>query len=265
MYYPKSIVLSLFLIFLLSSFGCQDQVIDTNPGAQGSVNVRIDHIFGNDAFALGSTYQLPNGEAIKGSILRYFISNIVLVHQNGSNYTIPQDDSYFLIDESIEASKILSLRSIPIGTYTAIHFTIGVDSLRSTIGLDKRKGVLDIGAAAQDMYWSWNSGYIHFKMEGTFSNPNGVNGDLRYHVGGFGGYSSPTINAIRTITLQMNDTPLIITDNAGKTIHINADIEKVFTGKTAFSIAEIPSVMFSDFSTTIADNYSTMFSVSHID
>ncbi|MBX9448905.1 MAG: hypothetical protein KL787_03980 [Taibaiella sp.] len=41
------------------------------------------------------------------------------------------------------------------------------------------------------------------------------------------------------------------------------DVSKVFDGKNTVSIAAYPTVMFSDFSTVIADNYTDMFSHDH--
>lgn len=77
-----------------------------------------------------------------------------------------------------------------------MSFILGVDSLRSTKDLSERTGVLDPTAAGGDMYWSWNSGYNSLKMEGT-SRSLPMGGDFMYHIGGFGGYSSATINNIK--------------------------------------------------------------------
>lgn len=253
-----------FILFVLSTFllfiGCSDHPLNSIHDDHGSVQVSIDHVFDSVPFMFDKAYSLPNGESVKGTMLKYYVSNISFEKSDGSTHVIPQDESYFFIDESIESSKKVLLDHIPSGTYTAIRFTIGVDSLRSTMGLDKRKGILDIGAAAQDMYWSWNSGYIHLKFEGSFTAPDS-SGDIRYHVGGFGGYSSPTINAIRNIRLPLNTAPLVVTGNTQKSLALSADLKKMFTGSIPFSVAENSSVMFSPFCVTIADNYATMFSV----
>lgn len=240
--------------------GCSENPSHSIHDDHGSVKVQLQHLFDSLPFAFNTEYDLPNGEKIRSTMLKYYMSNISFEKADGSLHIIPQDESYFLVDESMSSTKLLSLDHIPAGTYTAIRFTIGVDSLRSTMGLDKRKGILDIGAAAQDMYWSWNSGYIHLKFEGTFSAPK-ASGDIRYHVGGFGGYSSPTINAIRTIRLALGNNPLVITGGAQKTLTVSADLKKMFTGPIPFSVAENASVMFSPFCVTIADNYATMFSI----
>ena len=47
-------------------------------------------------------------------------------------------------------------------------------------------------------------------------------------------------------------------------MHLFADAAKVLDGKTPFSIAENPMVMFAPFSVTIANNYAGMFSIDHI-
>ena len=253
----KTIVFLLILMFLI---GCTEHPANSIHDNHGSVKLSISHHFDSDPFSLNKEYQLPNGELIKGTTLKYYLSNISFEKTDGTFHAIPQDVSYFLIDESISPSKLVNLEHIPAGTYSAIRFTIGIDSLRSTMGLDRRKGVLDVGAAAQDMYWSWNSGYIHLKFEGTFR-ATSASGDIRYHVGGFGGYSSPTINAVRNIRLSFADSPLIVNGNGNHPLSLDADLQKLFTGVMPFSVAENPSVMFSPFSTTIADNYATMFSI----
>ena len=63
--------------------------------------------------------------------------------------------------------------------------------------VSQRTGVLDPSGAGADMYWTWNSGYIFFKMEGTSPAATGMGNSFMYHIGGFGGYSAPTINNIK--------------------------------------------------------------------
>ena len=115
---------------------------------------------------------------------------------------MPQASSYFLIDESNVAAHEAEL-SIPEGEYKTLSFVLGVDSLRNTMDVSQRTGVLDVSGAATDMYWSWNSGYIFFKMDGTSPAIPAMGGVFQYHVGGFGGYSSPQPNNLRTITLDL--------------------------------------------------------------
>ena len=134
--------------------------------------------------------------------------------------------------------------------------------------LSKRTGVLDpAGDMETSMYWGWNSGYIFFKMEGISAAApldNSGQHKFRYHIGGFGGYSAPTINNIKTVTLDLTagGVPKVRTGREAN-IHLMVDVAKVLDGNTPVSIAAHPSVMFSDFSVTIANNYSSMFRHDH--
>lgn len=179
-------------------------------------------------------------------------------------YVIPQDDSYFLVKENDSASKKINVY-VPKGKYIAITFTLGVDSLRSTMDISRRTGALDIsGGMLEGMYWTWNSGYIFMKLEGDCEQAavdRTGQKKFRYHIGGFGGYHKPSLNNIRTVTIDLSKKGAIITkENSKSSISLQADAMRVFNGKTTMSIARNPAVMFGDFSKLIADNYTEMFS-----
>jgi hypothetical protein len=175
-----------------------------------------------------------------------------------------QNSSYFLAKETNATSKKVVLRVIPTGDYTEFKFMIGVDSLRNTMDISRRKGVLDPGNATHDgdgMYWSWNSGYIIMKLEGTSPQvPADAAGNqkYRYHIGGFGGYNAKTFNNTRTVTLPLGSIAAKIGPTQQPTIEIVADVAKVFDGVQKVSLAQYPTIMFADFSTTVANNYASM-------
>lgn len=203
------------------------------------------------------------GDTFSVSLLQYFISNIQLVKDDGNIYTVPQDSSYFFIQQDDSASQYCTLHA-PAANYKAVNFIVGIDSARCTSAIDKRKGVLD--PSLTDMYWGWNSGYIFFKIEGFSSSaPEDAAGlhKFRYHIGGFGGYQSKTINNIKTIHLDFPQT-LQSTKQHAAIIEINADILKLFNGSTQINITNHSAVMFNVFSTIIANNYASMFSVAAI-
>jgi hypothetical protein len=92
----------------------------------------------------------------------------------------------------------------------------------------------------------------------------GMGNSFYYHIGGFGGYSSATINNIKTVTLDLTvrGVPKV---KAGKetNIHLLVDALKMFSGNTTISIAAHPMVMFDAYSTTIANNLAGMFRHDH--
>jgi hypothetical protein len=128
--------------------------------------------------------------------------------------------------------------------------------------------VLDPSAGMDaGMYWGWNSGYIFFKMEGASAaapvDPSGQH-KFRYHIGGFGGYSAATINNIKTITIDLNAGGIPkVRQGREANVHLMVDVLKLFNGTTNISIATNPTVMFSDFSVKVANNYASMFSHDH--
>ena len=236
------------------------------PGGKEMVDLilQFDNVAGNNDLVLNSgEYTNASGESFNVSQLQYFVSNMKFICPNGKKFTVNQEDSYFLIQENEPASQKLKLK-VPPGEYNKLTFLVGVDSPRNTMPIDKRKGVLDPSNSMDNgMYWSWNSGYIFFKMEGTSKaapeDPTG-NRKFRFHIGGFGGYSARTINNIKTITLDLSKAGTVkVKKGRNATIRIKADILKAFNGASNLSIAGHPSVMFSEYSVNVANNYSKMF------
>jgi hypothetical protein len=239
----------------------KDEVSQYNSNVKAELSVEFDNIAGAADLQLNTgSYTNAAGEAFKVTKLKYYVSNFVLTNSDGTVFTVPQDSCYFLIDES-DATIHEPILKVPEGEYKTLTFTVGVDSLRSTKDISQRTGVLDPTAAGGDMYWGWNSGYIFFKMEGT--SPASAMGFM-YHIGGFGGYSSATINNLKTITLDLTARG-VAQVKAGKetNIHLMVDILKMFNGSPNISIATDPMVMFDPLSTSIADNYTTMFRHDH--
>lgn len=245
---------------------CSDDHAPTAPDTTktGAIVLEFDNVAGDDEFTFNKEYTNAAGEKFTTTILKYYISNISLVTTSGTVYTVPQDNSYFLVDESVPTSTKVKLSNIPEGDYKEVRYTIGIDSVRSTMPIEKRLGALDISGAGKDMYWAWNSGYIFFKMEGSSPAINEAENNFRFHIGGFGGYSTQTINNIKTVTLSMGTTPATVRSDIAPEVHILADILKVFSGSATIELAKNPSIMFSPNSVNIANNYMNMFSFDHV-
>ena len=74
----------------------------------------------------------------------------------------------------------LTLSDVPEGSYTEMSYVLGVDSTRNVSGA--QAGAL---STANGMFWSWSTGYIMLKAEGT--SPNSGTGSFSFHLGGFSG------------------------------------------------------------------------------
>ncbi|QDK82059.1 hypothetical protein EXU85_27010 [Spirosoma sp. KCTC 42546] len=252
----------LFIGFLVLS--CDTKDPDTDPVSTGKMRIVFDNTVGASDLKLGTgSYQNASGESFAVTKFNYFVSNIRLRKQDGSDYVVPQDSSYFLIQEEKPASQTITLSNVPTGDYTAMTFLIGVDSLRSMADISKRTGVLD-PALNNGMYWDWNSGYIFMKLEGTSTvAPVLQNNAFFYHIGGFG-RSNVKINNLRNVTLPFTNSVATVQTGSTPSIRIATDVMKIFDGPTKLSIAQNPSVMFEPFSTSIADNYVQMFSYDRV-
>lgn len=247
-------------------FSCNTIDNDTSfDPMPGRMRIVFDNVVGTSDLKLNAdTYQNSVGEPFTVTKLNYFVSNIRLRKDDGSEYVVPQDSSYFLIQEEKPTSQTITLANVPAGNYTGLTFLLGVDSLRSSMtDVAKRTGVLDPGLN-DGMYWEWNSGYIFLKLEGTSPvAPAAQNKAFFYHIGGFGG-GSVKINNLRTVTLPFKTDRATVQPGTTPSVRLTANVLSLFNGPTKLSIAQHSSVMFDPYSTNIADNYAQMFSYDRI-
>jgi len=272
MYFKNILAALAVLATLVLPFSCdKDDDGEFGPNGKGSIILEFDNVVGSQNLQLNGpqTYTNANGDQFNVTLLNYYISNIKLKKGDGTVYTVPQDSSYFLVKESVANSREIKLKNIPAGDYTEVTFTVGVDSARNTMDLAKRTGILDPAANSgeDNMYWSWNSGYIFFKMEGLSPQATADaagNKKFRYHIGGFGGMNSKTINNVKTITRTFGGEKATVRSSITPQVHIIVDILKAFEGKSKVSIGSNTTVMFAPYSVNIANNYVEMFQVHHI-
>ncbi|MBK0383999.1 hypothetical protein I5M32_13605 [Pedobacter sp. SD-b] len=221
----------------------------------GTLNFEFENMVGNQPLVLSTqNYTTAKGESFKVDMFKYYISNIELSKYDGSVYKAPE--SYFLIDQSNAATLKPSLSNVPAGDYTKISFTIGVDSARNFAGA--QTGAL---APENAMFWSWNSGYVFVKMEGTSPASTGANHNLIFHIGG----ASATVNAIRKVTFNIDPNILRIRTDKAPIMHFLADAGAMFSGRQNISFADYNSMHGGLPALIIADNYAQgMFSLDHI-
>lgn len=244
------------LCFVLAS--CKKDNPTYDARFRGILQLEFDNVVGSEDLRLTTgNYTNAVGEQFTVRSLRYFISNLRLTKTDGSEYIVPQDSSYFFIDESFTNNNP-SLK-IPEGEYNGITFMVGVDSLRSCLDVSQRKGVL---MPTVSNYLDENRGYVFFSMEGTSA--QSPQNRYQFEIAGFGGKTSPTINNIKTVTLDL-DAGGIAKIKEGNTtvVHILADIAKVFTGTSNISVAANPIIGFEPYSVNVSNNYALMFQHDH--
>ena len=118
--------------------------------------------------------------------LSFYIGHVELLNDNKS---VAQLSDYYLIDLTDSTKNKLNFPLASDLVFNRMRFQIGIDS--SVIENGVMSGDLD---PMNGHFWSWQSGYIHFKLEGElFEKP------FTYHIGGA---SAPT-NTLQTIYLPV--------------------------------------------------------------
>ncbi len=256
--FGKNLVSFAFVLSSLLLFSCKNK---ENTQSKGIV-IEIAHFFENEPLRLGNTYTNSFGEQLSVNLLRYYVSNFRLQRSDGSEYVVPQEKCYFLVELDKPNSHTLFLADVPLGEYKGFSFLVGIDSLRNTMNPSERTGSLDVGGAAEGMYWNWNTGYIFFKLEGTSS--ASADGTFRYHIGGYGGFSTRTLNNIRSKTIDFASTPLKVQSNHAAMVHLKFNLAEFFRNPHTLKIADNSDVMFAPISAKYADNYANLFSLDFV-
>lgn len=182
----------------------------------GRVVLHFDHVFGanQEEFQLNKEFTHPRlGEKMTFTTFKYYVSNIRLVNKDGSKVEFP--DSYFIIDAG--GSNQIILDNVKGGEYTGVELMMGVDSVRNESGA--QTGALD---PMNGMFWSWNSGYIMIKAEGT--SPDAESGNFSFHLGGFKGE-----NKVQTHKNFSFGTDVLTVDGDREAeIHILANVARLW-------------------------------------
>jgi hypothetical protein len=251
-----STLLGLLVVPLALVSGCKkdsDSLETASP-----VTFTIRHVAGSQDLALNSTTATTAaGETFTVSTFEYYLSNIMFTKSDGTTYAAP--DTYFLVNQAKPSSLSFTVPNVPAGDYTGVSFIVGVDAQKTGL-TDPATFTGDLNQA-NNMYWTWNSGHIFLKLEGTITSTS-PNKTLTCHIGG---YTDPN-NAIVTAAPSFNGAKLTVQANHTSQLHLAANVTKVFDGPnqtalSTFTGAHMPSAQ----SVQLAQNYATgMFSVEKI-
>jgi hypothetical protein len=266
-YYMKSLYQSLALLSLIVAFtNCKKDTKDPEPEPivppvttpatpGGGLQIEFEGMVGDSDLVLSAqTYTNQAGNTFNITLCKYYISNIKLTKNDNSVWSEP--NSYHLIDYSDALSTIVEIPNVPYSDYKAIEFMIGVDSARNVSGA--QTGALD---PVKGMFWSWNSGYIMAKMEGTSPQSTATANKLTIHVGGFSGSNS----VLKTVSPSFNGNVAKVTSAITPKIHLKCDIMEWFQSPNTISFSTLNTVhMPGTDAKKVGDNYADMFSVEHI-
>ncbi len=158
-----------------------------------SIQLNFKGLFNNLPLQLDSNYILPNNDTISIETCRFYVSKIQLFNNN--QVVFADSTLAYLIDLANPTSLTINLLYPLNKKHNAIQFNLGIDSSLNVA--EVLSGDLD---PTKGMYWTWQSGYINFKIEGKSKKSPSRYKQFQYHLGG---YLYPN-NALQTLRFKTN-------------------------------------------------------------
>ncbi len=216
----------------------------------GALQIRFNITANGKTLTLNdSSYTNAFNESYQVTRLKYYISNIALHAYDGVVY----NDRVFLLEAGGTDSIVMPENA---ANYYSLEFLVGVDSALNCSGA--QDGALD---PLNGMFWTWNSGYIFFKLEGYSPASKADLQRIEHHVGG---YRYPN-KAARLIKLELPKT-LEVKKGSRHTITINMNLDKYWKGINEIKIADQALLMTpGGLAIKAADNIQKMFSITAVE
>jgi hypothetical protein len=251
------LLITLFSVSLQSCKKDEEEPIDETPTeTKGNFRIEFEHKFGAADFDFGTAYTNSSSEQLTFSTVKYYVSDVKLTKTDGSTWSAP--NSYYLVDVSNAVSTLITIPDVPTADYKGFSFTLGVDSTRNVSG--DQTGALD---PANSMFWSWNTGYIFTKIEGTSPQITDMGGAFEYHLGGF--KESNGTNAIKYFSHNFSGEVMSIKPTATPQVHMVVDIAQIFNGANTLSVATTPMVhMPGAMAVGLQTNFASGFEYEHL-
>lgn len=230
-------VLGCLAVFTFSA--CSD---DDVQQASGTVAVDFLHVVGTEQLQLDEkTYTSPAGDTYAVSSLKYYISNVKLIGQDGQMAYI-EPHSYHLIAQG--GKTAFELAEVPAGVYTRLELSIGVDEAHNHS--TDQHGDLD---PSNEMAWDWDTGYKFLTLVGPYTG-NTRSGSLVFHVGGDANYKTITLELPQAIDLRVK---------SGYNITLETDVNELFQGPNMIDFDVMNTGGHGAGPSMLAQNYSNGF------
>lgn len=183
----------------------------------GKIQLSITPTFGVNALHVTDAgFQTNDSSILQITELKFYISKIQFL-KNGK-VVIEEMNSFHLVDAANEKPFSVSIDNKQNIPFDELRINLGIDSATNVSGamggdLDPTKG----------MYWTWQSGFINFKLEGKCNVCQTRNKEFTFHLGG---YQQP-FYALQMLSFPLKNTNQInLIVDAKKILH-QIDLEKI--------------------------------------
>lgn len=151
----------LFLVYIFFLWGCKKcEDCSNNTPQLPKVNLSFSFQYADKILTTNEYYNTESQDTFRTTMLKFYISNIILVKNDGTEYKEPESYHLFSLENPVKNRAII--KDVPAGEYTKIRFAIGIDSVRNHSGA--QMGDLD---PANGMFWTWSDGYLFLRYEGV--------------------------------------------------------------------------------------------------
>ncbi len=167
--------------FLLSLVGYAQVSIDTSHLLKDYqvIHIKFQPELSNHPLVLREkVFVREIQDSITVNKLKLYLSDITFSY--GKDLDIATKKRFYLMDMEDPESMDLSFTLPSELDLISLNFSLGIDSATQMQGA--KGGELD---PLNGMYWSWQSGYINFKLEGTANKCPARNNLFQFHIGGF--------------------------------------------------------------------------------
>lgn len=197
----------------------------------GQVKIQFQPTLNGKNWVPGMKHEYSNSrDTLILVTLRFYISDITFYPLPSTHLNSGQ--KHYLLDAERPDGLSMTLNDISTNLIDSLGFTFGIDSLTQINGplgqdLDPIHG----------MYWTWQTGFIHLKMEGTFTGCASRKKRFQFHVGGF---EKPWNTVVRKLFPVQNSDLIIIQIPIEKILKLdnNNPCEIMRPGKEAMELAE---------------------------
>jgi hypothetical protein len=226
-------------ISLCALLGCVLGIQLTSAQEIPDKEVQIRLHMNQQPMELGKKYALPQRpDSVQIETLKFYLSDVQFYQDE--NWVASLGKKHLLIDAERPESQRIALPPAVVGTCNRISFQLGVDSLTQVSGalgddLDPTNG----------MYWTWQSGYIHVKLEGVAAHCPARNHRFQFHLGG---YQSP-VSTLRQVSLAVENADSLVIEVAVADFFTEADLSETYQvmspGEQAVALSRRFAALFS--------------------
>ncbi len=217
------------LCFLLCSFAVKAQKTTTE--------ISFQLLFDKLPLELAKQYPVSEKDSITIDFLKFYISDITFLKEG--TQVGKSKEKHHLIDAQ-NSSLYKTLYKVKNKNFDTITFLVGLDSKTQEKGI--QGGVLD---PTSQMYWTWQNGFINFKLEGESSLCPTRKNKFQFHVGGF---QKPYATSQKVSLATSGDAPIVIDVNISSffnAITISQTNTVTSPNKNAVMVSKVLPTLFS--------------------